>query len=497
MKYLKEWIKIDPDTDTAVYIQITNAFIHNIRNGRLRKGLKLPGSRTVADQLNINRMTMVAVYNELNAQGWIDIIPRNGAFIKKELPELTPRHLTGKPEVLSIPRAPNYSLETRGLVPYPSSDFPDPGKLTINDGFPDPRLAPTEMLVRSMRRQSRQKPFRKYLMYGGPKGTALLRETLANVLSDTRGIPTTPDNLLITRGAQMGIFISASLLVKPGDDLIVGEPGYFGANLTFAHCGAKINRVPVDAYGMDIHAVEKLCQKKKVKLVYVIPHHHHPTTVTLIPERRVRLLELSARYKFAIIEDDYDYDFHYSSKPMMPMASLDSHGNIIYIGTLTKTLAPAFRIGFMTGSKKFIDAAANLRRFIDYQGDSLLENAIAELFSDGTIGRHIKKAVKMYRERRDHFCKLLFNELGDSVSFKIPDGGMSVWTNFRNTDLAKLSVHALRNGLVMSNGKEYNTHTEDYNSVRLGFASLNFHEQERAVKILKDCIEAIGKRVRL
>jgi GntR family transcriptional regulator/MocR family aminotransferase len=286
----------------------------------------------------------------------------------------------------------------------------------------------------------------------------------------------------------MGIYLATQILVKPGDELVVGEPGYFGANLTFRQLGAVINRVPVDSDGMDIDAVEALCRRKKIRVVYVIPHHHHPTTVTLTPERRIRLLELSLKFQFAIIEDDYDYDFHYASKPMMPMASLDRHGSVVYIGTLTKTLAPAFRVGFIAAPQKFIDAAANLRRFIDYPGDSLLENGIAELYRDGSIARHIKKAVKLYKERRDHFCALLDSELGNAVSFKVPDGGMSVWTKFRNADLTKLSKAAARMGLVISNGKEYNTYRHNYNSIRLGFASLNAEEQRRAVKILKTCM---------
>src|SRR5262249_40549007 len=156
----------------------------------------------------------------------------------------------------------------------------------------------------------------------------------------------------------------------------------------------------------------------------------------------------SVKHRFAIIEDDYDYDFHYSSKPMMPMASLDGQGTVIYIGTLTKTLAPAIRIGFMVAPGSFIRHATSLRKSLDTQGDSLIENAIAGLYKDGVITRHIKKSVKLYKERRDHLCKLLQQELGREVAFSIPEGGMSVWTKFLRTDLAKLSRAAYDRGLI-------------------------------------------------
>jgi GntR family transcriptional regulator/MocR family aminotransferase len=228
-------------------------------------------------------------------------------------------------------------------------------------------------------------------------------------------------------------------------------------------------------------------------MVYVIPHHHNPTTVTLSPERRMHLLKLAAKFKFAIIEDDYDYDFHYSSKPIMPMASHDSNGNVIYIGTLTKTFAPAVRFGFIVAPKDFIQTATYFRKTVDTQGDSLMENAIAELYKDGTIARHIKKSVKLYKERRDHFCELLQKELGDRISFKIPDGGMSVWTNFLKDDLVRVSHKAFEHGLVIRDGTDYDMGKQKFNSVRLGFASLNFKEQMQAVRILKEVVGNASK----
>jgi GntR family transcriptional regulator/MocR family aminotransferase len=488
MNQLKEWINIDHDSDTPVYLQVANAFIHNIMNGRLRKGLKLSGSRIIAGELEINRMTIVAAFDELAAQGWIQMIPRKGTFISNELPALNPSKITGSTEVFCVPDKPIYPVNINRVIPYPSAGFPDMSRLIINDGFPDTRLAPTDMLMRNMRRLTVLKPYRRYLMYGGPEGTEIFRRTMAEVLRDTRGIPVNKENILITRGSQMAIFIATSLLVKPGEDIIVGEPGYFGGNRTFEQLGAVLNRVNVDENGIDVDQVEAICKVKKIRMIYVIPHHHHPTTVTLTPDRRIRLLALAARYKFAILEDDYDYDFHYASKPMMPMASLDRQGSVIYIGTLTKTLAPAFRVGFMAASADFIKLAANFRRYIDHQGDSFLENAIASLYKDGTISRHIKKTVRLYKERRDHFCELLETELGPNVSFQVPDGGMSVWLTFKNHNLPQLSVEALMKGLVFSTGVEYNTFTTKYNAARFGFASLNNNEQIAAIAIIKKCM---------
>jgi GntR family transcriptional regulator/MocR family aminotransferase len=493
MQLLKELIKINSTVGVPAYLQISNSFIQHIRHGRLRRGLRLPGTREMAALLNVNRMTVVAAYEELEAQGWIEMLPRKGTFVQAKLPLLSPKKIDHTVVDYNVPEQPGFVYDKKKIIPVTTSDFPPTNKLVFNDGFPDVRLAPIEELIRCMRSFSRLSGNKKYLMYGGAPGTSLLRKTLADFLCDTRGLSITPDNILITKGAQMGVFIASSVIINPGDEVIVGMPGYDMANITFRQLGARLNYVPVDEEGIDVNVIEKICARKKIRMVYVIPHHHNPTTVTLSPERRMHLLKLAAKFKFAIIEDDYDYDFHYSSKPIMPMASHDSNGNVIYIGTLTKTFAPAVRFGFIVAPKDFIQTATYFRKTVDTQGDSLMENAIAELYKDGTIARHIKKSVKLYKERRDHFCELLQKELGDRISFKIPDGGMSVWTNFLKDDLVRVSHKAFEHGLVIRDGTDYDMGKQKFNSVRLGFASLNFKEQMQAVRILKEVVGNASK----
>ncbi|QDK78368.1 PLP-dependent aminotransferase family protein [Spirosoma sp. KCTC 42546] len=488
MPSFKDFIQIDKGADIAIYLQVVNAIIQQIRRGQLRSGSKLPGSRELAEALTVHRKTIVAAYDELMAQGWIEMIPRKGTFVMQDLPEIKPKKLKQGEPVLLYPEKTIFAIPENRPGAFPDPVIPDSTRLIINDGFPDTRLVPNELLLRELRSLGRQTAFRKYHMYGRPEGTDYLRETLAGFLRETRGLPISAANVMITRGAQMGIYLTAQLLLKPGDQVIVGESSYFAATLTFQQAGAHINRVPVDEFGIDIDVVEQLCEKKRIRLLYVIPHHHHPTTVTLPPERRIRLLELAATYKFAIVEDDYDYDFHYTSNPVQPMASLDHHGSVIYIGTLSKTLVPAVRVGFIVAPENFVRAVANLRMAIDRQGDSMMEIAIAELYRNGTIGRHIRKVVNLYRERRDHFCALLTDRLGERVSFKIPDGGMAIWTKFTDSDLRQVSVKAYQKGLIMSDGQRYNTGQTNYNSARLGFASLTLSEQGKAMDILVNCL---------
>jgi len=284
----------------------------------------------------------------------------------------------------------------------------------------------------------------------------------------------------------MGIYLASQLLINPDDTIAVGTSNYLFADDTFQYAGAKLLRIPVDVNGMDIDYLEKMLQKKKIKAVYAIPHHHFPTTVTMSMERRLKLLKLASEYRFAIIEDDYDFDFHYENKPYLPLASIDHYHNVIYIGSISKTFAPALRIGFMTGPSAFIEAASSLRQLIDKQGDTLLEEAFASLFMTGEMERHFRKSLNLYRQRRNIFCDILHADFNNWISFNIPEGGLAVWSNFnKKIDLVKMAENASRKGLHIGNGIFYKNESFSSNSLRMGFASLTELEMTQALDILK------------
>ena len=485
--------RIDKASSIAVYLQIANGFVTLIRQGNIRPGFKLPGSRELAQELGLHRKTIVAAYDELEAQSWIDVLPRKGVFVAQKLPDVKPRNFVQDTHQTGYPETTHFAVE-KEKIPFPLI-FPEANykyKLVFNDGFPDTRLVPTELIIREYRRFANFHFTTKFLNYGPEHGSENLRVELAKFLAKTRGLNVRPDNILITKGAQMAMYLTAQVLLAKGDCVVVGEPGYFGANDVFLQAGAKLELIPVDKDGIDLNALEAVCKKHKVRLLYVVPHHHHPTTVTLSSERRMQLIELSMKYKFAILEDDYDYDFHYASSPILPLASVDHYGNVIYMGSFCKTIAPAIRIGFMIAPTNLIEQVTRLRRLIDRQGEQLLEEAMANLLKSGDIGRHLKKTNKLYRERRDLLCELLTNELSEHVHFQKPDGGFAVWTTLSpHLNLAKVAQKSAELGLWINNGSRYyhNKRTTG-NSTRLGFASLNQKEMEEAVDILKTAIHS-------
>ncbi len=194
------------------------------------------------------------------------------------------------------------------------------------------------------------------LGYGDTKGSAWLRQELSVYLNETRGLKITADNILITRGTIMGLYLVSTGLLQSGDNVVVGELGWGGANMNFLQSGSNVLKVPVDEHGLVVEALEQLCKNQSVRLVYVTSHHHYPTTVALRADRRLKLLQLAEVHGFIIFEDDYDYDFHYLSKPLLPLASADRAGMVLYCGSFTKTISPAFRVGYLVGPENVITA---------------------------------------------------------------------------------------------------------------------------------------------
>ena len=478
-------IIIDRLADTAVYQQIANRLVSLIRDGLIQPGSRLPGSREMAALLNVHRKTIVAAYDELDAQDWIEIVPRKGISVSCHLPELKPKSFKGALRQPGFAGKAGFTFSNKVSMP----DFPLANKehrIIINDGFPDSRLAPMDLLLRSYKEQLTERNYKKFSPRVGFAGTNAIREALAQFLTDTRGLAVQPANILMTRGAQMAIHLAAQLVLDKGDHIITSKPNYFIADKTFEQTGARLLRVPTDEMGIDVDAIEALCKKRRIRMLYIIPHHHHPTTVTLSMDRRMKLLDIIHRYKLAVIEDDYDYDFHYSSGPILPLASADHGGNIIYIGSLSKATHPSIRLGYMVATADFIAQATNLRRTIDIRGDNLMEDAMAALIRNGDLARHMKKSNKIYHTRRDYLCQLLTASLGERIQFKKPDGGLAIWARFNpDCPLPLVATRASTLGLLLNDGSYFNDSKTNYNAMRFGFASLQPKEMDLAVGILE------------
>src|SRR5262249_44700179 len=298
-------------------------------------------------------------------------------------------------------------------VPYRQPTLP-PGTLNLSNGAPDARLAPARAIGRAYRRVlALRGP--NVLAYGDPEGDPALRSALATMLVSTRGLSIGPDDVLITRGSQMALTLVARALLRSGDVVAVEAFGYRPAWEAFRAAGATVVPLPVDRDGLDIDALKSLATRAPLRAVYVTPHHQYPTTVTLKAARRLALLSLARSERLAVIEDDYDHEFHYDGRPVLPLASADDAGSVVYIGTLSKILAPGLRIGYIVAPGAILRSVSAIRSLLDIQGDLATEAAVAMLIEDGELQRHVARVRRVYANRREILISSLQRAFGEGV----------------------------------------------------------------------------------
>lgn len=478
-------IRLNAKESAPLYLQLRDGFRELVVNGILQADNKLPSSRMLSQHFGIHRQTVVAAINELLAEGWLISRERKGIFVNNRLPEIKPKSYGTR--LKSYPEKPAFTFRTttHTVTQRKQSLF------GFDDGYPDIRIAPYTALGKAYV-QSLTESAHKNIVTKIATGTGslLLRQELAKMMGRYRGLSITADNVLLTHGSQMSIYLVANRLIEHGDNVIVTKPNYMTSNNCFISLGANILEVGVDRNGMNVDEVEAICKKKKVRLIYVTSHHHHPTTVTLSIERRIKLLQLAAQYGFAVIEDDYDYDYHYENKPLLPLASNDKHGSVIYIGSFSKILSQAFRIGYIIAPAELIRHLSVYRRLVDRQGDQVMEDAFGKLFQANVIRNHIRKAVNLYKERRDDTYALLCGELGNYIQCELPEGGLAFWTHMdKGLSLEALSNRCAAKGLYFPDGRTYNYDKSKMNACRMGFASMNTKELHKAIDILKQEIK--------
>ncbi|WP_316817531.1 PLP-dependent aminotransferase family protein [Pedobacter nyackensis] len=461
--------------------QISGVIRNEIIKGRLERGAALPGSRLLAADIGVNRKTVVFAYEVLVAEGWLESKHKSGTFVSANLPLMKDR--SGQSS--------KYPLSNFEYIQYASFTVTDrplaENLIVFNEGAPDTRLAPLKELSAGYKRVFQRQGKWRLLGYGSEKGAIKLREMLSIMLSRDRGLHVDADNICVTRGSQMAIYLAARVLVRPGDVIAIENPGYYAVRKLFHEAGAILKAVEVDKDGIDVDALERLCITTKIKAVYVTPHHQFPTTVTMQAGRRMRLLELSLKYSFAVIEDDYDHEYHFGTGNNLALASHEMAANVIYISSLSKLIAPAIRVGYITGPASFIQSLVNLRVQIDRQGDAILENAIAELMEDGTIARHARKAVGVYKERRDLMLACLQENFGHHITYHKPEGGLACWLQFKNDLNMDQYITGLRQkGVQIVPPASFYLNNQSTNFIRLGYGSLNAEELITGLKIMGD-----------
>lgn len=478
---LKNEIRIEKSSTNAIYVQIAQQIIQLIQRGYLEAGSLLPGTRIVATTIGIHRKTAVAVYEELATQGWVISIPNKGTFI------VTPENNTKIKAIHQHNKSETFSKETG--FPFEASFNLAPSETEFetefiaNDGQPDIRLHPISQFSKWYGAAMKRKSLVSKWQQSGNAHTQFEHQ-LCNFLNASRGFAIQPKNSLSTRSSEMSLYLIAQLLIRPKDVVLVGNLGNYLANMVFQQAGATIKTLPVDANGLQVNAIEELAKKNNIRCVYLNSNRHYPTTTTFSAERRLQLLALAKKLQFAIIEDDFDYDFQFDGPPVLPMASSDNDGLIIYLGKIGQSLFPSFQIGFVIAPENFILEAKNYLLMIDSKGDLIQEQVLAALIHEGEIHRLLKKNTLVYKKRRDTMLRALKHHFGNAITIEKPSGGLALWIQFTTPiSLVQLAEETKKMGVFLP--KTLLFQDKSNCAIRLGFGHWNEEEIEVVVEKLK------------
>ncbi|MFF0577376.1 MocR-like pyridoxine biosynthesis transcription factor PdxR [Streptosporangium saharense] len=453
------------DLASRIYRQLREAIL----DGRLRPGERLPPSRELARRLDVSRNTVCAAYERLTAEGFLTARVGAGTFVT---PEPTPGPVRrGAPAGRGVrPRAFWDTLPGDAEIPAP------PPRYDFRIGRPDGELFPLATWRRLLAAELRASTVRAS-GYGEPAGHPALREAVARHVGLSRSVRAEAGDVLITQGAQQALYLVGRVLVEPGDRVAVEEPGYPPARLLFASLGARVSGVPVDEEGLVVDALPA-----DARLVYVTPSHQFPLGTPMSPARRAALLDWAVRHDAVIVEDDYDSEFRFGQRPLDPLQSLDRDGRVVYVGTFSKTLLPMLRLGFLVAPASLRTALRAARRLTDWHGDHAAQAALARFIDSGELSRHVRKASRVYGERRERVLAGLDGWLDPVPSF----AGLHLCVHLEE-HAEEVLERARLLGIAVEDLTAYHAEGEGRPGLVLGYGAIPAERVAEGLRLLRRC----------
>lgn len=384
--------------DRPWYSQIYGQIRDAVLSGRLGTGEKLPSTRELAASLQLSRNTINLAYERLLAEGYLESRRGSGTYASTHIPARLGKStaaVSGSAEPIRLAR---WARDLEKWRDAPSSlDLPydfKPGRPSL-DHFPAATWR--RITSRHLRRLSPE-----LARYGEPAGYWPLREAIAAYLRRSRAVICNPDQVVVTAGAQQALDLLARLLLSPGQRVVVENPCYPGAVAVFRAARAKLIAVPVDAQGIQIDFLPQ-----GARLLYVTPSHQYPCGGLLPLSRRLALLNWARKHRTVVIEDDYDCEFRYGSRPVESLQGLDQSGLVIYLGTFSKVLFPKLRVGYIVLPASLVKQFVALKWISDRQTVGLDQRFLADFMIEGYFGRYLRRMSRLYRERREALLESL------------------------------------------------------------------------------------------
>jgi GntR family transcriptional regulator of abcA and norABC len=441
--------KLDRSSTKALYEQIADHLEQRIAYGEFPPGSLLPSERKLAEQLQVNRSTIISAFAELRALGIIESQIGSGTRVSTSKWGATPKH------------TPNWSRFAEGGSFLPNLPFmrrirealaQQPSLIDFASGELSADLAPTAEIAALMSKHD----YTAYLGYDNPQGSMRLRQSLVDYLHRYRGIKATESSILITSGSQQSLYLITQCLLSPGDAVAIEDPSYCYSLPLFQSAGLRLFRLPVDKEGVQPEDIRELYKKHRIKMVFLNPNYQNPTGTVLSTERRKQVLDLASELGLPIVEDDPFSLTSYGGEPPQPLKAIDTMGSVIYIGSFSKIAASGLRIGWMVAPSSIVDRLADARQQMDF-GLSIIPQLVAGQFLQSSyFAPQLDRLRAQLQFKRDLLIESLQKELPDLIDFHMPDGGLHLWCKLKpDIPEGKLLEESIKAGTVFVPGSVY------------------------------------------
>jgi GntR family transcriptional regulator/MocR family aminotransferase len=409
------FVPVDRASAIPLHRQIYDGYRRAILDGLLRPGQRVPSTRTLAVELAVSRQPVLTAYEQLLHEGYLDGRTGSGTFVSGALPDDLLRCKApqpGAPRVVARldPDRPSADTVPDSLGPFRMS-------LPALDRFPH------TLWARLVARQAHALTHAE-MAYGDPAGLLSLRLAIAEHLRTARAVNCEAGQILIVSGSQAALRLVAAVLLGRGERVGVEEPCYPGARAALGAGGAEVVGVPVDEEGMSLSSLQK--RKGRVRAVYVTPSHQYPLGISMSAGRRLALLDWAFRRRAWVLEDDYDSEYRYASRPLAALQGMDAHERVVYIGTFSKVLFPSVRVGYLVVPPPLRERFVRARAAFDLFSPTLYQIALAEFLRDGHFGRHLRRMRGIYADRRNALLDGLSRHCAGCLTVYNADAGLHV-----------------------------------------------------------------------
>jgi GntR family transcriptional regulator/MocR family aminotransferase len=463
------WISIDTKSSLSLTRQLYNQLKERIITGAFAPKEKLPSTRALAEELNISRSTVLEVYDQLIAEGYLEGHHGSGTLVA----DCIPKHPDSLSSTLCSPSLPDCSQVTEHYIDFRS-------------GVPDLGFFPRKEWGKLYHNVCNDLP-NSALRYYNPAGVPELRNTLSQYLYRTRGISCNPNNIMIVSGSTQGLSLISKLLYQDGRKVIAEDPLHPGLLKVIAANNYKINSIPADDQGL---CTDLLQPSKDTSFLYTTPSHQYPLGGILPLQRRIALIQYACDNNCYIIEDDYDSEFRFEGKPINSLYELNPQ-KVIYLGSFSKILAPAIRLGFLLLPDELIGPYKTLKQYTDVHTEAISQYVLAQFIKNGGLERHIWKMKKLYNKKREYLLQTLEAHFAGEYEVKGQAAGLHVVVHFKNIDFTNQLIGQLKTAHVkVYPVAEYSLdHKADHlQEIILGYAHLSLSEIEEGIKILSSSI---------